>query len=93
MADVPTNQKLWGMVVFQAKAKYHTYPSPGASNWVHKRYVELGGKFEETSEKTAREKAVEAMKERLLKEKMAHNDHSATDKKIKKSHPKKKDKK
>lgn len=56
MAQVPTNATLWHMVVTQAKAKYATYPSPGASHWVHKRYVELGGKFEDTSETTRRKK-------------------------------------
>ena len=56
MAEVPTNQKLYAMVVTQAKAKYRIYPSPGASHWVHRRYLELGGKFDDTSEKTRREK-------------------------------------
>lgn len=45
MAETPANQKLYAMVVMQAKAKYRVYPSPGASHWVHKRYLELGGKF------------------------------------------------
>ena len=58
MAQVPTNEKLWMMVVFQAKTKYHPYPSPGASNWVHKRYIELGGKFEDGTSATARKEAV-----------------------------------
>ena len=56
MAEVPVNEKLYAMVVMQAKAKYHTYPSPGASHWVHRRYLELGGKFEDTVEKNRREK-------------------------------------
>lgn len=45
MAEEPVNHKLYAMVVMQAKAKYRVYPSPGASHWVHKRYLELGGKF------------------------------------------------
>ena len=45
MAEEPANHKLYAMVVMQAKAKYQVYPSPGASHWVHKRYLELGGKF------------------------------------------------
>lgn len=45
MAEKPANEKLYSMVVNQAKAKYQTYPSPGASHWVHKRYLELGGRF------------------------------------------------
>jgi len=38
------------MVVAQAKAKYATYPNPGASHWVHSRYEQLGGQFIETYE-------------------------------------------
>jgi hypothetical protein len=52
MADVPKNQKLWAMIVVQARAKYHPYPSPGASHWVHKKYVEMGGEFIHTDENT-----------------------------------------
>jgi hypothetical protein len=55
MADVPSNQTLYALVVTQAKAKYRIYPSPGASHWVHRRYLELGGKFED-SEKIALKK-------------------------------------
>jgi hypothetical protein len=57
MADVPLNEKLYAMVVSQAKAKYRIYPSPGASHWVHQRYLELGGRFED-SEKIAERKAM-----------------------------------
>ncbi|CAB4128911.1 hypothetical protein UFOVP111_105 [uncultured Caudovirales phage] len=45
MADIPVNEKLYAMIVGQAKAKYRIYPSPGASHWVHRRYLEMGGKF------------------------------------------------
>lgn len=55
MADIPVNEKLYAMVVTQAKAKYRIYPSPGASHWVHRRYLELGGRFED-SEKIAERK-------------------------------------
>lgn len=55
MADIPMNEKLYAMVVTQAKAKYRIYPSPGASHWVHRRYIELGGRFED-SEKIAERK-------------------------------------
>jgi hypothetical protein len=55
MAEVPTNEKLYAMVVTQAKAKYRIYPSPGASHWVHRRYLEMGGKFID-SEKLAEQK-------------------------------------
>jgi hypothetical protein len=57
MAEVPLNEKLYAMVVSQAKAKYRIYPSPGASHWVHQRYLELGGRFED-SEKIAERKAM-----------------------------------
>ena len=54
MSQVPVNQKLYAMVVTQAKQKYRIYPSPGASHWVHKRYLELGGKFIDSSEESQR---------------------------------------
>ena len=74
MADVPVNEKLYAMVVFQAKARYRIYPSPGASHWVHRRYLELGGKFEDSEEKSRRERIMEHYKSRVM-EKRAHNDH------------------
>ena len=52
----PTNQKLWQMIIVQARAKFATYPSPGASHWVHEEYVKHGGQFAETSEVTKRKK-------------------------------------
>jgi len=77
MADVPLNEKLYAMVVTQAKAKYRIYPSPGASHWVHRRYLELGGRFEDSSEKTRREKIAKHMRETRMMEKRGHGDHSA----------------
>jgi hypothetical protein len=77
MAQVPLNKKLYDMVVFQAKRKYKTYPNPGASHWVHKRYVELGGRFEDTSEDSKRKKSARQMFQNKLKEKMANKDHDA----------------
>lgn len=52
MATKPANPKLWATIVAMAKAKYSNYPNPGASHWVHKRYVQAGGQFIETSDKT-----------------------------------------
>ena len=52
MASKPANPKLWATIVAMAKAKYSNYPNPGASHWVHKRYVQAGGQFIETSDKT-----------------------------------------
>lgn len=48
MAQIPANQKLWVMYVAQAKAKYHVWPSPTATEWVHDHYVQAGGKFVES---------------------------------------------
>ena len=56
MATKPANPKLWNTIVAMAKAKYSNYPNPGASNWVHKRYVQAGGQFIDTSEKERRVK-------------------------------------
>lgn len=75
--EKPINEKLFAMVVMQAKAKYRIYPSPGASHWVHRRYLELGGKFEDTSETTRREKIAKRMAENRMLEKRGRNDHSA----------------
>jgi hypothetical protein len=79
MADIPVNEKLYALVVMQAKAKYRIYPSPGASHWVHRRYIELGGRFEDSTKKAERE----AMLRRYIqarKERAAHGDHDARSK-------------
>ena len=68
MAQIPANVKLYEMFVAQAKAKYSTYPSPGASHWVHSQYEKHGGRFIESSEKTKREKL---MKQRFESKKKA----------------------
>lgn len=64
-AEVPLNEKLYAMVVGQAKAKYRVYPSPGASHWVHRRYLELGGKFESTIDRQRREELMAHAKQRV----------------------------
>lgn len=79
MAEVPTNEKLYAMVVMQAKAKYRIYPSPGASHWVHRRYIELGGKFEDSARKAEREQMVKRVIE-ARKDKLAHGDHDPRNK-------------
>ena len=56
MATKPANPKLWNTIVAMAKAKYSNYPNPGASHWVHKRYVQAGGQFIETTEADRRKK-------------------------------------
>jgi len=76
MSQVPVNQRLYAMVVFQAKQKYRVYPSPGASHWVHKRYLELGGKFKDTAVESAKKEAIR----RIIEErKMHHNAHGERD--------------
>jgi len=67
MADVPVNEKLYAMVVTQAKAKYRIYPSPGASHWVHRRYLELGGKFIDSEEVAKRKEILQRYKEARAK--------------------------
>ena len=52
MASKPANIKLWNVIVAQAKARFSTYPSPGASHWVHKQYVQHGGSFITTTAQT-----------------------------------------
>ena len=84
MASKPANPKLYAMVVAQAKAKYSNYPNPGASHWVHERYIQSGGKFIDTTE--------EDRIKGILKKKAEHKrkTEAATEKKKKTS---KKDKK
>jgi hypothetical protein len=49
VAEKPANEKLWAMIIAQAKAKFSTYPNPAASHWVHTKYEQSGGKFVDTS--------------------------------------------
>jgi methionine synthase I (cobalamin-dependent) len=56
MASKPANPKLWATIVAMARAKYSNYPNPGASAWVHKRYVQAGGQFVESTESDRRKK-------------------------------------
>jgi hypothetical protein len=43
--QVPQNRRLWDMLVSQARHRFRVYPSPAASHWVHKEYVQRGGRF------------------------------------------------
>ena len=65
----PANPKLYAMIVAQARAKYSSYPNPGASAWVHKRYTQSGGQFIETTEATRK---VTMAKRKEDKEKAKH---------------------
>ena len=50
----PGNPKLYAMFVAQARAKYSSYPNPGASAWVSKKYQQAGGQYIETTEASRR---------------------------------------
>ena len=76
----PANPKLYAMVVAQARAKYSSYPNPGASAWVHKRYVQSGGQFIETTEATRR---AGMAKKKQDKEKAKHMEEKKETKKDK----------
>jgi hypothetical protein len=45
MPEIPQNQRLWNMLVAQARAKFPMYPSLPASKWVHQEYLKKGGRF------------------------------------------------
>jgi len=72
MAETPQNQRLYAMVVMQAKAKYRIYPSPGASHWVHKRYLELGGRFIDTEIENRKKEILRHMLQ-MKRERMSHH--------------------
>ena len=63
MPDVPANQRLWNMLVAQARAKFPKFPSLPASRWIHEQYVQKGGQF-----LSAREAAKRKPRERDEKE-------------------------
>lgn len=85
MAEVPANEKLYAMVVTQAKQRYRIYPSPGASHWVHRRYLELGGQMIDSEDVARRKEAMEHFLERRreLRDKK-HDKSEDKDKKSKK---------
>jgi hypothetical protein len=94
MAQIPKNEKLYAMVVTQAKAKYRIYPSPGASHWVHRRYLELGGTFEDSTQVAYKEKLMKRAVEAARKKKLAHGeDKEKADKARPKNSKEKKSKK
>lgn len=43
--QLPKNEKLWNMVVMQAKSRFNKYPSPAAAHWVRAKYTSLGGQM------------------------------------------------
>jgi len=68
---VPTNQRLWTMISSQAKARFATYPSPGASHWVHEQYIKHGGQFATVSEETRQQKMAKKHFENKKREELA----------------------
>ena len=59
----PANPKLYAMFVAQARAKYSSYPNPGASAWVSKKYQQAGGQYVETTEASRRANMAKKKKE------------------------------
>jgi len=78
----PANPKLYATIVAMARAKYSSYPNPGASAWVHKRYVQAGGQFIETTEATRK---LTMAKRKQDKEKAKHLEEKKDVKKDKKN--------
>jgi len=68
---VPTNERLWSMIIMQAKARFSKYPSPGASHWVHDQYIKHGGQFADVSVKTRQEKMAKKHFEEKKREQLA----------------------
>jgi len=81
---VPTNQRLWSMIIMQAKARFSKYPSPGASHWVHDQYIKHGGQFVTVSEETRQKKMAKKHFEEKRREELAKKS-SKTEKVEKKS--------
>ena len=77
----PANPKLYATIVAMARAKYSSYPNPGASAWVHKKYIQSGGQFIETTEATRR---AGMEKKKADKEKSKHLEEKKDIKKDKK---------
>jgi hypothetical protein len=86
VAQKPANEKLWAMVIAQAKAKYSTYPNPAASHWVHERYVQSGGKFIDSSDPVVKKQKAAAKeyeaRHKKAKETTSLKSDKKTDKKI-----------
>ena len=76
----PANPKLYATIVALARAKYSSYPNPGASAWVHKKYIQSGGQFVETTEATRK---VAMAKKKEDKEKSKHLENKKENKKDK----------
>jgi hypothetical protein len=62
MSSIPANQKLWSMLLVQARAKFRTFPSPAASHWIHEKYTQMGGQFVESKKDLDRDNKKESDK-------------------------------
>ena len=67
--SVPSNPKLWQMLVLQAKAKFPKYPSLPASKWIHQEYVKKGGQFVTEAKAHTKEHVSKQMREAEKKKK------------------------
>ena len=77
----PANPKLYATIVAMARAKYSSYPNPGASAWVHKKYIQSGGQFIETTEATRRADMAKKKADREQAEKRSEKKDPKKDKK------------
>lgn len=76
----PANPKLYAMFVAQAKAKYSTWPNPGASAWVSKKYQQAGGQYVETTEADRRKKMAQKKQQHEQEKKRSTKKKSEKDK-------------
>ena len=80
----PTNPRLWNIVVMQAKARFHKWPSPAASHWAHEKYKQMGGRFKSGGGKDDDDRAKRlASHQRIEKAKDDGGDADKKDKKKK----------
>lgn len=49
--SIPANQKLYNMLIAQAKTRFRVYPSLAASHWVHDQYLKEGGQYVSSEKK------------------------------------------
>lgn len=90
MSQKPANEKLWAMVIAQARAKYSTYPNPAASHWVHEKYVQSGGKFIDSSDPVVKKQKAALKEYESRKKKTRETTSPVADKKSAKKIVKKK---
>lgn len=77
---IPANKSLWKLVIIQAHARFHKWPSPAASHWAHQKYKQLGGRFI-SPEDEERRKKIEASHGKIDKDKTEDHGRDEKDKK------------